>query len=210
MDRLSKYCSRHERGRIADQLHPFAGPYIVCIGHRARMFEQIADLGLASSGRRCRCRRRRTMNATAASRACHNPGVEHGGRNLDHAADRPMRVHDSAMTSVVMPFCTPATRPSGFKIRLNQLAGPARVIRLHQQKHDVERFGKGADIAKIIGADRCHLRFAWHVDADAVLPHGLDMLRPLVDQHDIEPGTRQIGADRRAVCAASENRDSLV
>jgi hypothetical protein len=45
---------------------------------------------------------------------------------------------------------------------------------------------------------------------EAVGAHGLDVSRPLVDQHDIEAGIREVGRDATSVRASTENCDFLV
>jgi hypothetical protein len=45
---------------------------------------------------------------------------------------------------------------------------------------------------------------------ETVGAHGLDVRRPLVDEHDVEPGIGEVGRDAASVGAGAENCDFLV
>ena len=87
---------------------------------------------------------------------------------------------------------------------------PAGVVGLGHQEHDIEDLVQRGEVAQVIGP---------HLGVDLALPqrdmqavgaHGLDMGRPLVDEHDIEPRIGEVGRDAASVGAGAENGDFLV
>ena len=97
------------------------------------------------------------------------------------------------------------------KVGLDELRQPAGVIGLAHQEDDVELLTERADVAEMVGAHRRDVqRLLRHLDAEAVLPHRLDMRRPLIDQDDVVAGPRQVGAGATAVGARGEHGDLLV
>ena len=112
-----------------------------------------------------------------------------------------------ATSSIVMPFCTPTTRPSGFTTGLMSSQAHRRVVSLDHDDHDIKRLPKRCDFAEMKCANRRYSRFVRHLDPNAGFPHRLDMRRPLIDERDIEAGARHIRAYGRAVRPRAENRD---
>ena len=58
---------------------------------------------------------------------------------------------------------------------------------LTSSEHEVELFAQGRASHRCSAGPRVGLRLLGHLDADAVRPHRLDVLRPLLDEGDLEP-----------------------
>ena len=91
--------------------------------------------------------------------------------------------------------------------RLDQFAGPFGVIGLDDEKDDVERLLDLGDLAEMEGRNLGVDRPGRQVDRDAVLADGLDMIRPLIDESDIEASQGKVGRNGGPLRARAEKCD---
>src|SRR5262249_29993067 len=95
------------------------------------------------------------------------------------------------------------------QIGLDELGMPARVVGLGHKEHDIEDLMHRSELAQMIGPHLGVYLSLPERHMEAVGAHGLDVRGPLVDEHDIEPGIREIGCDTTAVRAGTKNCDFL-
>ncbi len=143
--------------------------------------------------------------------APHSPGVN---ASDDNSTTQPS-VRDgpttSAIVSAVMRVLQSDQQAVGLQIGLDEFAGPARVVSLHHQQHDIEVAVERAHVAQVIGASTATCSSASrHGDVQPSRAHRLDMRRPLVDQRHVVAGRDQVGGDATAVRTGAEHRDCLV
>src|SRR5262245_60824738 len=86
---------------------------------------------------------------------------------------------------------------------------PARVIGLGHQEYDIEYLTHRSELAQMIGSHLGVYLSLPERHMESVGAHGLDVRGPLVNEHHIEPGIREIGCDTTAVRAGTKDCDFL-
>ncbi len=197
-----------EAHRVDDELHPLGGEDVGGDRDLSDVAQELFDLGHPSVHGRIEA----AEPEPGLLRRCialHDTGREQFRRQLDHAADGARRPHHFGDQLGGHGVLQADEQPVGREVRLDEFAGPARVVGFHRQQHDVERLVQRAHVAQVIGAHR-HVQLAvGHVDAQPVRAHRLDVLRPLIDEDDVATGLGEIGCGAAAVGAGAEHCDFL-
>ena len=132
-------------------------------------------------------------------------GLVHGGGDLDNRVEAAILAHDvhhRLASHAVLHANDEAGRSD---MRLDELAGPARVVGLHQDEDGIERLDQGRNITEMKRPHRRNHQLAADLDANPVLPDRLHVGGPLIDEGDIQPGPSDIGTDAGAIGARAED-----
>ena len=136
-------------------------------------------------------------------------GLPHVGGHLDHGTDGPLGAHDRRDVVNRHAILQADDKPVFCQHGLDELARPARVVCLDEQKDDIEAVSKRRHVAQVEhGSERRDHGLFRHPDLDAVRTHRVDVGGPLFDEGDVEPGLHEVGTDSGALCAGSEEGDS--
>ena len=110
----------------------------------------------------------------------------------------------AAIASVVSPFCSESTTPSGASRSRSSAAAVAGVVRLHREQHAVEAVRQ---VGRQHGARRHGELLDRPLDPQAVRVEGGDVVGVGVAQQDVVPVPDQLGGDAAADGAGAEHGD---
>ena len=100
-----------------------------------------------------------------------------------------------AMSSMLMPFCRPTTRPSDASTGLISSQAHRVSYALVTRKTRSKRLTERGDLAEVHRSDGSDGRLLRHADLDAVPTHRLDVVGPLLDERDVQPRADHVRSD---------------
>mgnify|MGYP000971961268 CR=1 FL=1 len=146
---------QHLRG-VRDELHPLRRADLVGRLRASGVPEERRDLLLATA-RALVVRPDREPRAGAPRLTVDDARVEHVAGDLDHRAERALGPHDRGHVVHRHAVLEPDDEAPLGDERPDQLARPARVVRLHAEEDDVVALAQLGDLAEVVDAQLRHL-----------------------------------------------------